>query len=211
MKNLKDYIVNENNFFKNLGIGQTRIENWLKEYNIKNYTINDDLTIDVKGCVDLKGYPEEELPEYIQFRTISDYFKIRNCPKLKSLKGCPQKVYNAFYCYNCENLESLKYCPQRINGYFDCSGCSKLKSLDGGPQYIGAQFNCDKCNNLTSLKGAPQEVGSSFSCSNCSKLESLDGGPQYIGAHFYCKKCNVKFTFYDVAKNINYIKGDILV
>ena len=167
MKNLKDYIVNENNFFKNLGIGQTRIENWLKEYNIKNYTINDDLTIDVKGCVDLKGYPEEELPEYIQFRTISDYFKIRNCPKLKSLKGCPQKVYNAFYCYNCENLESLKYCPQRINGYFDCSGCSKLKSLDGGPQYIGA--------------------------------------------HFYCKKCNVKFTFYDVAKNINYIKGDILV
>ena len=30
------------------------IEKCLKEYNIKNYTINDDFTIDVDGVVDLK-------------------------------------------------------------------------------------------------------------------------------------------------------------
>ena len=47
MKNLKEYILIENNFFKNLGIGEkVQIEKWLKEHNVKNFTINDDLTIE---------------------------------------------------------------------------------------------------------------------------------------------------------------------
>ena len=59
MKNLREYIVNENNFFKNLGIGEkVQIEKWLKEHNVKNFTINDDLTIDVNGHL----FIEEDLP-----------------------------------------------------------------------------------------------------------------------------------------------------
>jgi hypothetical protein len=48
MKQLKEYILTENNFFKNLGIGQvTRIKKWLDNHDVKNYEINEDLTIDV--------------------------------------------------------------------------------------------------------------------------------------------------------------------
>lgn len=86
MKNLKDYILNENNFFKNLGIGiKVQIEKWLNEYHIRNYTINDDLTIDVKGDVFLSSYKEEQLPEYIQFGYVTGYFNIYRCPRLNTL------------------------------------------------------------------------------------------------------------------------------
>ena len=37
MKQLKDYILTENNFFKNLGVGQVAlIKKWLDDHNIKN-------------------------------------------------------------------------------------------------------------------------------------------------------------------------------
>ena len=51
---------------KNLGLGkEVLIKKWLDKYNIKNYTINDDLTIDVNGSVYLTEYREEYLPDYI--------------------------------------------------------------------------------------------------------------------------------------------------
>ena len=84
MKNLKDYIVNENNFFKNLGIGQeARIKKWVKENCILRgrigrsveYTINSDMTIDfIDGRVVILDYNEKELPEYIQFGKIKGNF-----------------------------------------------------------------------------------------------------------------------------------------
>ena len=93
MKTLKEYIVNENNFFKNLGIGQeTRIRKWLNEHGIERYTINDDLTIDVKGSVNLTIFTEKKLPDYIQFGKITENFYIENSPKLESLEGCPNEV-----------------------------------------------------------------------------------------------------------------------
>ena len=57
MKNLREYILNENNFFKNLGIGQEAlIKKWMSENvtndprnNVELYNINDDLKIDIKG------------------------------------------------------------------------------------------------------------------------------------------------------------------
>jgi hypothetical protein len=112
MKTLKDYIVNENNFLKNLGVGQEAlIKKWLNEHNITNYTINDDLTIDIEGSVDLRCYKEEQLPEYIQFRKVTGNFYIFYCPKLESLEGCPQEVGGSFFCNDCPKLESLEGCP----------------------------------------------------------------------------------------------------
>ena len=58
MKNLKEYLT-EGNFFKNLGVGEkSLIEKFLKDWDINNYTINSDLTIDVNGKVDLRKYNE---------------------------------------------------------------------------------------------------------------------------------------------------------
>lgn len=100
MRNLKEYIT-ENNFFKNLGVGlQPQIKEWLDKNGIVNYTINNDLTIDVKGDVYLYRYPETELPEYIQFKNVSGDFIIEYS-NLTSLKGCPKEVGGDFYCCRC--------------------------------------------------------------------------------------------------------------
>lgn len=93
MKELKEYIVNENNFFKNLGVGQkTLIKKWIEE-NCKlvldaSYTINDDMTIDVDGSIIIDEYDKKELPDYIQFNKVRTRFSISS-DKLESLRGCP--------------------------------------------------------------------------------------------------------------------------
>jgi hypothetical protein len=146
MKTLKEYIVTENNFFKNLGVGMIpQIEKWLQENYIKNYTINDDLTIDVNGIVDLEDYKEKQLPEYIQFGKVTKHFYINFCKNLKSLKGCPQEVGGYFFCNFCPKLESLEDSPMKVGGGISCTDCKSLKSLKGCPQEVGGDFHCRFC------------------------------------------------------------------
>jgi hypothetical protein len=131
MKTLKEYIVNENNFFKNLGIGiRPQIEKWLKENDIKNYTINDDLTINVKGDVNLLFYRNNEFPEYIQFGEVTGDFIVSGS-SLVSLRGCPITIGGFFGCFSCSKLKSLKESPQKVGGSFYCNNCEKLTSLEG--------------------------------------------------------------------------------
>ena len=133
---------------KNLGLGKDElIRKWLDEHKITNYTINNDLTIDVDGDIDLDCYKEEQLPDYIQFGKVTWAFRIFACYKLKSLKGCPKEV----------------------GGNFDCTFCSELASLEGAPEKIGGNFDCRECANLKLLKGAPKEVGGYFDCRECGK------------------------------------------
>jgi hypothetical protein len=140
MKTLKDYIVTENNFFKNLGVGMIpRIEKWLQENDIKNYTINSDLTIDVNGMVDLGEYKEEQLPEYIQFGKVTKNFYINFCRNLKSLKGCPQEVGGMFTCSDCKSLKSLKGCPQEVGKDFYCKFCGKQFTKDDVKKYCNVK------------------------------------------------------------------------
>ena len=72
---------------------------WLNTYNITDYVINDDLTIDVKCGVNLYNKNLTSLPDFIKFNHVSGYF---NCSvnQLTSLKGCPSTLDGDFYCYN---------------------------------------------------------------------------------------------------------------
>ena len=141
MKPIKEYL-NEGLIKRQAGMDmRVQIENWLDEHKITNYTINNDLTIDVEGTVDLNGYTDKKLPDYIQFgKTVNFYFE--NSPKLESLEGCPKEVGWNFYCFQCPKLESLKGAPQKIGGDFWCNNCSNLKSLEGCPKYVGEGFWC---------------------------------------------------------------------
>jgi len=64
-----------------------RIKDWLDNMKVKNYTINEDSTVDVNGSVHLinKGFLTE-IP--IQFGKVKDGFDVSD-NKLTSLKGCP--------------------------------------------------------------------------------------------------------------------------
>ena len=162
------------------------IEKWLKEYDIQNYTINDDFIVDVNGDVDLKYKELTEFPEYIQFGVVTGFF---SCYKnqLTSLRGCPKEIGKFFDCsYN--NLTSLRGAPKKVEDLFDCSN-NQLTTLEGAPKEVGGDFDC-RWNKLTSLEEAPKEIGGNFECSN-NRLISLKGAPKDVGRDFYCDSNNL--------------------
>jgi hypothetical protein len=105
-----------------------------KKYNITNYTINDDGSIDVNGDVYLWSRRLTELP--LTFNKVTGYF---NCGgnKLTTLKGCPRWVGSSFTCYN-----------------------NRLTSLEFSPDYVGSSFTC--INNQLTDNYCDTEIGGVF-------------------------------------------------
>ena len=95
-----------------------------KQYDIKNYTINDDGSIDVNGEVNLYKKGLTELP--LTFNKVNGYFDCDN-NNLTSLKGSPRWVGSSFYC-----------------------NWNRLTSLEFDPEYVGSDFSCNN-NNLTNI------------------------------------------------------------
>jgi hypothetical protein len=151
MKHLRKYKIFESN---------TEIDKICRKYNIKNYTINSDNSVDVDGDVWLYNKGLKSIP--LNFNIVNGYF---NCSinQLTSLKGCPVRVGDYFYCYS-NKLTSLKYSPQYMeNGYFSCR-MNKIESLQYCTELIRGNFYCYN-NKLTSLKYHPTVYGG-FSCWN---------------------------------------------
>lgn len=66
------------------------IKNWLDNIGIKNYHINDDLTVDVNGNVNLNDKNLNKIP--IQFGIVKGcFFSVNNT--LDSLKGLPKEIH----------------------------------------------------------------------------------------------------------------------
>jgi len=82
-----------------LGVGKKAlIEKWLNDMCIKNYVLNNDLTIDVDGSVDIQFRNlTEKFPDYIQFNIINGNFHCQY-NKLTSLEGFPKTIKGNFYC-----------------------------------------------------------------------------------------------------------------
>jgi hypothetical protein len=106
MKHLRKYKLFENN---------SQIDTICEKYNIKNYTINSDNSVDVDNGVYLWGKKLESIP--LNFNIVNGCFGC-GYNYLTSLKGCPVRVGDRFYCYH-NNLTSLQYSPQYMeNGGF---------------------------------------------------------------------------------------------
>lgn len=109
------------------------------KYGIVNYTINEDLSVDVNGSV-----------------SISKYYKVSKIP----LKF--RKVNGSFSCADNE-LTDLEGAPIEVNGDFYCYG-NKLKNLKNSPISAGNFYCFD--NNLTSLEGIPKKVKNIYCYNN---------------------------------------------
>ena len=90
------------------------IEEWLNKMQIKKYTINDDLTVDVDGYVNISRKNLTEIP--FQFGKVYGYFDC-SVNKLTSLKGCPIYVNGQFWC-DMNKLKNLDNCPEHVSGHF---------------------------------------------------------------------------------------------
>ena len=118
------------------------IHNICKEYNITNYTINRDGSIDVDGGVDLSYMDLTEIP--LKFNKVSGSFYCHD-NQLKSLVGGPKEVGRNFDCYN-NHLTSLERSPIELGGSFYCYK-NQLTSLEG---YNG-EYDKLYCNNKDGL------------------------------------------------------------
>lgn len=91
-----------------------------KKYSIKDYIINDDLSIDVNGDVHLANRSLEKIP--LNFNIVKGNFIINN-NKLLTLEGSPKSVGELFNCeYN--KLKTLK-------------GYTNIHTADTGYLYCG--------------------------------------------------------------------------
>ena len=154
------------------------IEEICLKYNIFDFTINSDGTIDVNEGVHLDYYILTELP--LKFNKVNGNF---NCSGtgLTTLDGSPKEVGGVFYCYN-----------------------NKLTSLEGGPIKVSGNFDCGD-NKLTDLKGSPKEVGGNFYCHN-NKITSLEFGPEVIKNGTYSVQNNDLYDTYGLkTKGYHYI------
>ena len=131
------------------------VADWLDKYGIVNYTIAEDLSVDVH--VDIIG----------SFHCSNN--------ELLSLLGGPIKVSGNFYCFN-NKLASLLGGPIEVGEDFYCFACdeNQLTSLSGSPKNVVGDFACNN-NQLRSLEYCPTEV-LGFCCSD-NILTSLKYGP----------------------------------
>jgi hypothetical protein len=112
-KFVNEKFTDESDPIKDLGIGKRRlIEMWLQTWNIKNYTINKDLTIDVNDTVIMEYQQIEKLPYYIQFGIIKGNF-FCNYRGLITFKGMPHTIKGIFGCAG-NKIKTLKYMPKKI-------------------------------------------------------------------------------------------------
>jgi hypothetical protein len=170
MKHIKPYEIFES-ASPNFPTTRKEVIEVCERYRIKNYTINDDLSIDVDGGVHLYSKNLEYLP--LRFSYVS----------------------GAFLCYDNE-LKTLEGCPQTVGG-FQCSQ-NELKTLEGCPQTVSGSFYCYK-NELKSLEGCPQTISGDFDCSN-NKLKDLEHISEVDG-RIYIKKNTVNLLVYTFIKN----------
>jgi hypothetical protein len=185
MKHLRKYKLFESN---------TEIDTICKKYNIKNYTINSDNSVDVNDNVYFCNKKLESIP--LNFNIVNGYFDC-NYNHLTSLKGCPVRVGNYFSCYN-NQLTSLQYSPQYVeSGNFSC-GWNKIESLQYCTELIRDDFYCYD-NKLTSLEYHPTVYGG-FWCWN-NQINTFE--------NFYYYKEDIYFwdnPIYDIYELFNDMK-----
>ena len=138
MKHLKNYESYNYKIFENKQTDE-EIHELCRKYDIENYTINEDKSIDVDGHVYLKDLGLTKLP--LKFRNVRRTF---NCifNNLETLEGAPEAVGDHFYC-NSNNLTTLEGAPRRVGGNFLCILNKNLMSLEGISPTIHGDFLCD--------------------------------------------------------------------
>lgn len=113
------------------------IQDWLSEVGITDYTIDEQLVVNVNKSILVTDKKIPYLP--VQFGEIKGNFFFQNVG-LKSLKGFPHTVKGAVSVVN-NKLKSFKYSPDTITGDYAVNG-NKFESFKNLRTKIGSVFFC---------------------------------------------------------------------
>lgn len=108
-------------------MSEQEIREICEKYNIKNYTINQDGSIDVNGDVWLYNMKLYKIP--IKFNKVTGYFSCHS-NFLTTLENCPNEIGKSFSCYS-NRLTSLEGFPQKVGKYTHCCPNFYLESING--------------------------------------------------------------------------------
>lgn len=113
-----------------------------EDFNITNYKINTDGSLNVLNSVILDNKKMKRIPFYFN-KVMGDF----NCYNngLTSLYGAPNYISGDFLCSH-NNLTDLKYSPKIVRGYFFSSN-NNLKTLND-LNFDGIEGNIYVKNNL---------------------------------------------------------------
>lgn len=123
---------------------QSEIKSWLEKLSIFNYTIHDDLTVDVNGDVSLFSKNLTYIP--VQFGIVSGFFDCSE-NQLTSLLGSPTEIGKSFFCSK-NRLTSLEYLPAIVEKDIIASN-NQIRSLKK-TYLIRSETLCVQLNPLLS-------------------------------------------------------------
>jgi len=153
---------------------KNKIDDLCTEFQIYNYTINSDGSIDVDGSVSIFNRGLTKLP--IVFNNVTRSFTCSH-NDLTTLEGAPRKVGEDFNC-NHNKLTTMEHSPLWVGGGIWCNE-NRLTSLEHSPKHVGGVFHCGE-NQITSLVGLPNRIGRTLLCYD-NRITTLVGAPEYIG------------------------------
>lgn len=207
MKTFKEYTkqqaeIDEGLIRRQAGMGmEAKIDEWISDMVSRNildlgpvnpkgeYEINEDMTITCNHHIYFMNYPEEQLPDYIQFNEVKSFI-VADCLRLKSLRGFPKSCSYKISIEGCHQLESLEGDLQ-YSANFYIKNCSKLKNLKGAPEVgntlLSGRFWVQGCQLLTSLEGAPKQCVE-LRVDTCPSLKNLKGIPKNVTQGCYLPK-----------------------
>lgn len=195
---------------------------------VRMYCGKNDAPIEILDCPNITSIDDL----YIEQGVLCTDVWLKDVPKLKSLIGLPNKIWNGHRDTGSVKLinlgiTNLNGCPSVINDKLtifcnsikDLIGCptevrgieahgEKLKSLKGAPKKVwdgGANFEGNP--NLVSLDMDTEYVNGNFCVHNCPKLKSLKNCPKVVDGGFYCDK---RFTTQDVYDNCKPMSGHLI-
>jgi hypothetical protein len=141
--------------------------------------MNDDLSVNVLGDVDISGEGLKKIP--VKFAFVDGNF-ICKMNQLTNLENSPRVVTGYFDC-SINNIKTLIGGPKHVERGYYCSH-NELTNLEGFPVHCKTVFNCT-FNELTSLKGMPEITKVDYVDCSFNNLKTLSNGPRVTG-HFNC-------------------------
>lgn len=163
---------------------EKKITEWLDSIGVKNYSINQDMSVTVNGNLLLDDKNLTEIP--VKFKEVHGGIDVTS-NKIKRLDWCPSIVKGSLEAWDNE-IETLVGGPIEIEGSFDIDN-NKLTNLQGAPKKVGGAFIITS-NKLSSLVGCPEIVGEYFKASICG-ITHLDDLPRSIGTNVYLQNNNI--------------------
>lgn len=201
-------------------INKDEVENRCLFYDIQNYSINDDLTIDIHGDFDLSDTGVVDV-FFVKFNKVEGSFNVSGnylktlegwFPKevsgfieisknnLTDLKGSPKISNGSFYCQD-NDLKTLKGCPEEIRGTFDVS-YNELESFEHCAKLVTGYFLAES-NHIKNLKHLPSEI--SRLDLGFNRIENLEGCPDVS------RKINIKNCRLTSLKGLKSTSGELWV